>query len=481
MLHRGFLILLRLRRRYRWLLLVALAVGVSTLAHTTPTPWWIAAAAALPLLVLLGAVEPVLVVLVAAEAGVVWAAPGLEGFLAGLAVAIPAALVPLYRWRHRGVDAIAVAGLVVLAGVAVSSAWLGPWVLGNALTALVLAPFGMDILLPRDRGGAPRLVWLLGGFPVFLWGAFWQISFIWIGLALLRLPPNRVRHWCAAGIRFLFGIFPYGKNELLGVRPEAFSKPAVIVSNHQSSIDIFLVLSLPGDIRMTPSQRVAREPWLGFSIRALGHPPVDFQLVRNCRKIIAEGGCVHMFPEGTRSRDGWPAKFHRGAFQLACELNCDVLPVVLTDTRTAVPRDAYWVERYRLSVKVLPRVAPAGKEPKELQTEVEALMREELKRELRRLNTPANLRRKLRRHYRYQGWRVLSAVWRETAAITVPAEPESDELHIEDCGYGVGAHLLTECYPWLTIHATDPDPRRIAVAKRSAVPKPNLRFDVAGS
>ena len=47
---------------------------------------------------------------------------------------------------------------------------------------------------------------------------------------------------------------------------------------------------------------------------------------------------MHFYPEGTRSLDGYVQRFHRGAFELAVQLQQDILPVLLADTNTAMPR-----------------------------------------------------------------------------------------------------------------------------------------------
>lgn len=467
MLHRVFLILLRAYRPWAWL---ALAAGVACSLLGPTVPAWILAAAALPLLALLGAVEPVLVVLVASLAGLLHPA--------GLAAAMTlSTLVALARLRgHRAKDPRPTAALGTLAIVSTLLAlpFFGYRVLLPAAFALLLAPLGMDILLPRrERGGNPRLPELLGGFYAFFYVIGLQFLLLVVLLKLLRLPVRPARWLGSRGMAGLFRTFPYGRYERSGLTREVFKKPAIVVSNHQSSVDIPLMLSLPGDVRLTTSKRVWSEPWFGFSARALGHVRVDEDLLETCRKTLAEGACVHFFPEGTRSQDGYPARFHRGAFELATELGCDIIPLVICDTRTCVPRDAYWVHNFHMVVRALPRVAP-GDDSRALQLSVQAMVREAFAAELKRLNTKETLRKKVLRLYRYQGWRVMLAVRRELSGLEVPEEPIE---RIENCGYGAKAHWVSECFPNVRVTATDPDARKIAVARRTTGMKPRLRFE----
>ncbi len=63
--------------------------------------------------------------------------------------------------------------------------------------------------------------------------------------------------------------------------------------------------------------------------------PNDPQItLQRCREKLAEGASVHFYPEGTRSPDGFVQRFHRGAFELAVELNQEILPIILCDTNT---------------------------------------------------------------------------------------------------------------------------------------------------
>ncbi|MHC4451882.1 MAG: lysophospholipid acyltransferase family protein, partial [Planctomycetota bacterium] len=314
-----------------------------------------------------------------------------------------------------------------------------------------------------------------GGSYVFAYGLFLQLGLLWILLRLFRWPIARVRRAGQRGMLGLFQSFPYGRQEFDQLD---LSKPAVVVSNHQSSLDVILVLGFPGDVRLTTSPRVWDEPWLGFSARRLGHIRVDDDLLASCRAVVAEGASIHFYPEGTRSKDGYPARFRRGAFELAVQLGIDVLPVVICDSRALVPRDAYWVDWAHMAVRALPRVSP-GTDSRALQKRVQQQVREGFAEEMARLNTAAYLRRKVRRLYRYQGWRVLLSVRATLAKAEVPERP-AEPVVIEPCGFGVETLMLAECYPGIRIVARDADERSLAVARHAAAAHSRVSFEQTG-
>ncbi|HEY2951870.1 MAG TPA: MMPL family transporter, partial [Verrucomicrobiae bacterium] len=284
--------------------------------------------------------------------------------------------------------------------------------MGFAFAAtLVLTPLCMDLLLFKDPPrGAPRwwhplgTLWVLvhlGGSQVFLYYVLRPI----LKIISPRTADDRLRRatrWMARGI--VKGL-PFGKLEFQNITPETFESACIVISNHQSAVDVILVVSLPGDVRQTAKKRVFDAPMLGIGCKLLGHVLVEPNdprtTLRRCRERLAEGACVHFYPEGTRSHDAFIERFHRGAFELAVELKQDVLPIVLCDTNTAMPRDSYWFEAYHVTVRALPRVTPQSFDYSQgglaLMRHCEAAVRTALQMQLDEINTPCVVRRKVGR------------------------------------------------------------------------------------
>jgi 1-acyl-sn-glycerol-3-phosphate acyltransferase len=189
----------------------------------------------------------------------------------------------------------------------------------------------------------------LGGSELFLYGILAAI------LEIDHTRTGRTTHcaappagWRAVSSRGL----PYGKLEFRNITTATFAPPCIVISNHQSAVDVMLVVSLPGDVRQTAKKRVFDTPILGIGCKLLGHVMVEpnnpATTLRRCREKLAEGASVHFYPEGTRSVDGFLQRFHRGAFELAVELKQEILPILLCDTN-------HGRAARRLLVRAIPR------------------------------------------------------------------------------------------------------------------------------
>jgi 1-acyl-sn-glycerol-3-phosphate acyltransferase len=119
----------------------------------------------------------------------------------------------------------------------------------------------------------------------------------------------------------------------------------IILTNHQSAYDIFLVYGWMGiDIKWIMKKELRKVPGLGFGSEKVGHIFLDrsnsraaLRSLEEARKKLVNGTSVVIFPEGTRSKTGVPGPFKRGAFKLALDLKLPILPVTLINTRKILP------------------------------------------------------------------------------------------------------------------------------------------------
>jgi uncharacterized protein len=370
--------------------------------------------------------------------------------------------------------------------------------MGCAFAAtLVLTPLCMDLLLFRPLpSGAPRWWHLLGTVWVTVHLAASQSLLYYVLRPLLKIfflrtaedKLRRATRWTARGI--VKGL-PFGKLEFQNITPATFDPPAIVISNHQSAVDVILVVSLPGDVRQTAKKRVFDNPALGIGCKLLGHVMVEpndpEKTLQRCREKLAEGASVHFYPEGTRSYDSFPQRFHRGAFELAVDLKRDVLPIILCDTWTAMPRDSYWFEPYHVVVRALPRITPQTFDytlgSQALMKHCETIVRAAFQRQLDELNTPRVLRRKVQRLYRYQGkfvehfvyWKMKSDPMFASLDSVVPRRGFVLDL---GCGYGIATHWLAYTTDARSFLAVDYDEDKIRVAQRTAPDNDRIRFEL---
>ena len=121
----------------------------------------------------------------------------------------------------------------------------------------------------------------------------------------------------------------------------------VVVANHQSLLDIYLLYGYLGiDVKWVMKQELRAVPVLGLACEMMGHVIVDrsntasaLASMERARERIKDGMSVIFFAEGTRSRSGELKPFKKGAFRMAQELNLPILPVTIQNTRHILPSD----------------------------------------------------------------------------------------------------------------------------------------------
>ena len=119
----------------------------------------------------------------------------------------------------------------------------------------------------------------------------------------------------------------------------------VLVSNHQSQYDIFVLYGWLGiDFKWVMKQELRTVPGIGVACERLGHIFIDrsnhaaaIATLEAARTKIVDGTSVIFFPEGTRSRDGQILRFKRGAFRMALDLGLPILPLTIVGTRDVLP------------------------------------------------------------------------------------------------------------------------------------------------
>jgi 1-acyl-sn-glycerol-3-phosphate acyltransferase len=121
----------------------------------------------------------------------------------------------------------------------------------------------------------------------------------------------------------------------------------ILVSNHQSQFDIFLLYGWLGvDFKWVMKQELRTVPGIGMACERLGHIFIDrsdhaaaMATLEEAKRKIVNGTSVMFFPEGTRSRDGKLMRFKKGAFRMAVDLGLPILPLTVTGTRDVLPAD----------------------------------------------------------------------------------------------------------------------------------------------
>lgn len=131
--------------------------------------------------------------------------------------------------------------------------------------------------------------------------------------------------------RFVEKIIP-GATFNIESNGETFDKPAIIISNHQSHLDLLAMIALSPKIVAITNKWVWNFPFYAPVIRYLEFYPIADGLdngEEHIRSLMSRGYSVLIFPEGTRSAENKILKFRRGAFYLAERVNADIVPVYM--------------------------------------------------------------------------------------------------------------------------------------------------------
>lgn len=121
--------------------------------------------------------------------------------------------------------------------------------------------------------------------------------------------------------------------------------PYIIMSNHQSALDIMsLLIGLPVPFKFVAKQELFRIPIFGWGLKQAGYVSLDRANPRKALKDmevaaqkIKEGASLVIFPEGTRSVDGKLLPFKKGAFSLAMKAGVPIVPLGIVGTALLQP------------------------------------------------------------------------------------------------------------------------------------------------
>jgi 1-acyl-sn-glycerol-3-phosphate acyltransferase len=121
----------------------------------------------------------------------------------------------------------------------------------------------------------------------------------------------------------------------------------VFLSTHQSYMDIPAMLGyLPAQLRIAAKKVLFRIPFMGWHLTRAGHIPIDrsstekaINSMKEAAAYLKGGICAFVFPEGTRSRDGYLHKFKKGGFKLALQAGVPIIPITIIGSRRVLPPD----------------------------------------------------------------------------------------------------------------------------------------------
>jgi 1-acyl-sn-glycerol-3-phosphate acyltransferase len=168
----------------------------------------------------------------------------------------------------------------------------------------------------------------------------------------VELRQRRVQR----AVRLFFKLFVIGlsKSGILRVETSGFPSPgalagSIVVANHPSYLDIVILIALLPEAVCVVKEGVWHNPFFGRIVQAAGFITNEEPgtVLEHCRKALAMGRTLVIFPEGSRTRPGQALKFHRGAAHLALRTGAPVLPFSIQVDPPLLAKGDRW---YHISV-----------------------------------------------------------------------------------------------------------------------------------
>jgi 1-acyl-sn-glycerol-3-phosphate acyltransferase len=387
--------------------------------------------------------------------------------------------------RHPALKSIALVSIVGISTVVLISYTLLP-LMFNFLTR----SSGRDRLQPVTLF---KVISTLVTFLLFL-GCAGVVTLL-LPVFILLPVRGRYKKRIISRVIYLFSSFIvkigyFIKKKYVDMDQVDFSKPSVIVSNHQSQLDLVLMLGLHPRLIVLVNRWVWNNIFYGPIIRFADYYPVYKGLDYNFEKLkkkVEDGYSILAFPEGRRSPDGKIKRFHQGAFGLADMLGLEIQPLMVHGAFDCLPKTEHFLNPGTITLRGFSRRVPEATTYKGVKTyrvqarEMTAFYREEYKKLAEQAETPSYFRGKLISRFLYKGpvleWylRVKIRLEKDYRFFNelIPRESVIADL---GCGYGFLDILLAMVSKGRTITGTDYDEYKVAVAGHAARDLKNLHF-----
>ncbi|MGZ6996378.1 MAG: lysophospholipid acyltransferase family protein [Acidimicrobiia bacterium] len=123
--------------------------------------------------------------------------------------------------------------------------------------------------------------------------------------------------------------------------------PIILAANHRSFLDsIFLPLVLRRRVTFVAKAEYFDDPKTAWFFRAVGQIPIRREggsaaegALAAATDVLDAGGVFGIYPEGTRTRDGYLHRGHTGVARLALATGAPIVPVGLVATDECQPTD----------------------------------------------------------------------------------------------------------------------------------------------
>jgi len=210
---------------------------------------------------------------------------------------------------------------------------------------------------------------------------------------------------------------PFVKKEVVNTTKETFDKPAILIANHTSFLDILAIGMMHPKLIFLVNDWVYNSPIFGKAVQLAGFYPVSGGIekgVSHLKKKVDEGYSLMAFPEGTRSKTNYIRRFHKGAFYLAEELKLDIIPILIHGNSEVLPKGSFAIKDGKITVEVLKRIPynseAYGTSYKEKSKLISQYFKSEFNNLRNRIETETYFKDRILNEYKYKGHKLFENV-----------------------------------------------------------------------
>jgi len=388
--------------------------------------------------------------------------------------------------KHPALRSIAVLSVIGLVTAVLISLTLQP-----VLFRLLTENNGKKRVRPIEAYNLLLSIIIFGGFGIFSIVLTFLLPLFYLFPAKKSRKRYVLRAIVSRGCKYLMDIYHRARRYKVGFDKSTFEQPSVIISNHQSMIDILVYMSLsPRNLLLTKNW-VWNSPVFGLVARFCGHINVTEgydKIIGTIQKRVDEGCSLVVFPEGSRTDTGQIKRFHKGGFYLAQQLDIPVQVFVLHGFWDVLPRGTFVLSPGRVTIHRLYSFKMDKNDPRayyKASKETCFKMRQTYSLLAKELETPYYLRHRLISNYIFKGpviefYIKIKLKLEKYYRVFDELIPENAVITDVGCGYGPMAFMLSLRSPARKIFAIDYDEEKIDLARNCELASHcNIQFEVA--
>ncbi len=297
-------------------------------------------------------------------------------------------------------------------------------ILCAVLVAFIIQPLLFRLFLGDidKRPIQPRiLLHSLFSFGYFDLGGILFGIYSWFHLKIdpsARLKPQSGLHYIVS--KFMKSVLytnPFLAKKIINKHNETFDKPAMLIANHTSFLDILVMGMLHHKSIYLVKDHVYNSKTVGYAARLHGSYPVSGGIENGeayLKQKIAQGFSLIAFPEGTRSINNKIKRFHKGAFYLAEQLQLDIVPILIHGCSEVSPKDSFIIRDGAITVELLERIpydnTRFGASYSQRAKQIGAYFRSEFRKRRNDLEGPTYWHKLILENYRYKGTSIYRSV-----------------------------------------------------------------------